>query len=166
MHITMGIGAMLLGGWVLSTPVDQDNLKPAQPAPQPAVAAPQPGAGQSANQYNSRAMDEQGYKRMLEEERGMRHRRRDNQSPSRMQRQAPGTRMPTSPTQPAQGAAGLPLSPTADPTTRCGSASASPAPTPPRTRAHTASPPAASSSWETGARRTTCRPSATSWSSS
>ena len=115
MHITMGIGAMLLGGWVLSTPVDQDNLKPVQPAPQPAVAAPRPEAGQSSNQYDSRAMDEQGYKRMLEKERGMRHRRNDNQSPSRMQRQAPGKSMPTAPTQSAQGAAGLPLSPTADP---------------------------------------------------
>ncbi|MBU4271397.1 MAG: hypothetical protein KKA28_06000 [Planctomycetes bacterium] len=116
MHITMGIGAMLLGGWVLTSPVDQDNLRPVQPAPQPAVAAPRPGAGQSANQYDTRAMDKQGYRRMLEEERGMRHERRVDQSPSRMQRQASGTGMPTSPTNPAQGAAGLPLSPTSDPT--------------------------------------------------
>lgn len=117
MYITMGIGAMLLGGWVLTSPVDQDNLRPVQPVPQPAVAAPRPDAGQSLSPYDTRTMDEQGYKRrMLEKERGMRYGRRADQSPSRMQRQASGTGMPTSPTSSAQGAAGLPLSPTANPT--------------------------------------------------
>ncbi len=117
MHITIGIGVMLLGGWVLTSPVDQDNLRPVQPAPQPAVAAPRPDAGQSLSPYDTRTMDEQGYKRrMLEKERGMRYKGRADQSPSRMQRRASGTGMPTSPTKPTQGAAGLPLSPTADPT--------------------------------------------------
>jgi len=49
MHITMGIGALLFGGWVLTAPADLDNLTPAQPlpqqAPQAAAPAPQPGAG-------------------------------------------------------------------------------------------------------------------------
>lgn len=117
MHITMGIGAMLLGGWVLTSPVDQDDLRPVQPVPQPAITAPRPSADQSTSPYDTRTMDEQGYKRrMLEQERGMRHGGRADQSPSRMQRQSPGPGMPTSPTSSAQGAAGLPLSPTADPT--------------------------------------------------
>lgn len=116
MHITIGIGAMLLGGWVLTSPVDQDNLRPVQPALQPAVAAPRPIAGQSTNPYDIRAMDGQGYRRMLETERGMQHGRRADQSSSRIQRQTSGKGMPTSPTSPAQGAAGLPLPPTADPT--------------------------------------------------
>ncbi len=117
MHITMGIGAMLLGGWVLASPVDQDNLRPVQPLPQPAITAPRPSAGQSSSQYDTRTMDEQGYKRrMLGKERGMRHGGRTDQSPSHMQQQASGTGMPTSPTSSARGAAGLPLSPTADPT--------------------------------------------------
>jgi len=55
---------------------------------------------------------------MLQEGRGTRYQRRDEQSTSRTQRQQAAAAVPTSPTQ--GGALGLPLPPTADPTLGAG----------------------------------------------
>ncbi|MBN1393915.1 MAG: hypothetical protein JW959_02705 [Pirellulales bacterium] len=115
MYITIGIGTMLLGSWVLVSPVEEDNLRPIQPTPPPIAAAPQ--SEMNANQYGGlQGLGYQGYGGFRSQEDGSRYGPRANQPPAHAQ--PGGTGMPASPTDSFQGAGGLPLPPTADPASR------------------------------------------------
>ncbi|NLF08120.1 MAG: hypothetical protein GX594_09105 [Pirellulaceae bacterium] len=112
MNITLGLGVLLFGGWVLQSPIDSD-LPPSQPSyHQDAPPAAQPGAYQGGVQPDSRYMGEQSYRRMLDSERATRYTPDARRTPPGTAKEAPSA-MPTSPTQP--DSTGLPLPPTADP---------------------------------------------------
>lgn len=110
MNITMGLSVLLLGGWVLQSPVDDGNLPPAGSSYQaPGPMAVPSGAGM---QPSARNMDEGSYRRMLENERKTRYNPNNRELAPTAAREGSGG-MPSSPTN--MESSGLPLPPTADP---------------------------------------------------